>query len=982
MCFQLRLRDPSVTSVATTESTTESDTEPVRTAAADPMRQTGFMAVTLEISTREAEVLALVGEHLSNAEIGARLFISVRTVESHVSSLLRKLDVPDRRALAQHAAATRTASPQTAPVLPKPLTSFIGRTRERAELAELLRTQRQVTAVGPGGVGKTRLALAVAAEVAADFADGVWFVDLVPLASPDTCVVAGTVAMALGIGEQPGRPFDRAVLAALADRNALLVLDNCEHVRDGVAPFIEELLATCPGMRVLATSRARLLVPFEHAYTVPPMSLAGEGDSDAVALFMDRAAAGGWPPNHALRDQVAAFCGRLDGVALAIELAAARWTSLGLDGLTAGLDDQLRMLSGGARADDRHRSVRAALDWSHALLEPEDRTLLRRISVFMAAFPVEAAAAAADVDKGTVAAGLARLAEQSLLVVTDTPTGTRFRALETIRQYGLEQLDAAGEIDAARAAHLRWCASEATELDSVRDGWRPRFDIAADDFRAALGWAFERPDQRADAFELARGFAHLLFARHHTGESQWRHEQAAYLSDDPAVAADLLRQSAAAAGCGGNGDDMYRLHRSAAEFAQRAGDPAAAAIDLATAASDAYRFWGKFVQLPSRQDAAALITEARQLADTAAGGDDARVAAARSAIASAEATVFANPFNAPQGTAEVTAAEAMSQVEQAVELAHATRDLFAESAALDALAAAQSAAGDVRAAAATARKRIRLLSTTPDNPVGTHELMDALGQAAEFGLGAGDLAGARRWGRQLAEHPMLAEVGHTATSRLLVADALAGNVDDVLTHGARFLEAWHREDRPARCALGAAVAGVRMIHGLRDDFDAEREWTGVLQQLGTPPADADGYQAVFDALLMLHHGQPEDALERTELTPAEATTRVPGAWLPWYLALHAEAAVLAGNGDASEDFDQARLTAAGNPVAAAIIDRAEALLTKDRDRLLSTAATFDATGCRYQAARTRILAGGAEAADGIAVLTTLGVAPMTALVHL
>ncbi|MFD7846442.1 ATP-binding protein [Nocardia sp. NPDC059764] len=972
------------------------------------------MAVTLEISTREAEVLALVGEHLSNAEIGARLFISVRTVESHVSSLLRKLDVPDRRALAQHAAATRTASPQAAPVLPKPLTSFIGRTRERAELAELLRTQRQVTAVGPGGVGKTRLALAVAAEMAADFADGVWFVDLVPLASPDTCVVAGTVAMALGVGEQPGRPFDRAVLAALADRNALLVLDNCEHVRDGVAPFIEELLATCPGMRVLATSRARLLVPFEHAYTVPPMSLAGEGDSDAVALFMDRAAAGGWPPNHALRDQVAAFCGRLDGVALAIELAAARWTSLGLDGLTAGLDDQLRMLSGGARADDRHRSVRAALDWSHALLEPEDRTLLRRISVFMAAFPVEAAAAAANLDKGAVAAGLARLAEQSLLVVTDTPTGTRFRALETIRQYGLEQLDAAGEIDDARAAHLRWCAAEATELVSVRDGWRPRFDIAADDFRAALGWAFERPDQRAAAFALARGFGHLLFARHHTGESQWRHEQAAYLAADPAVAADLLRQSAAAAGCGGNGDDMYRLHRSASEFAQRAGDPAAAAIDLATAAASAYRFWGTFEQLPARRDVEALVERARLLTDPSrtthttaetpastdhvdqggvAAARDARAdavragtavgdAAARAAIGLAEAVVFANPFGAPQGSAAVAAAEQVSRAEHAVEFAHATGDVFVESAALDALAAAQSRAGDARAAASTARRRVRVLSTTPDNPIGTHELVDALGQAAEFGLGAGDLAGARRWGRQLAEHPMLAEVGHTATSRLLVADALAGNVDDVLTHGARFLEAWHREDRPARSALGAAVAGVRMIHGLRDDFDAEREWTTVLQQLGTPAADADGYQAVFDALLMLHHGQPEDALERTELTVAEATTRVPGAWLPWYLALHAEAAVLTGNSDASEQFDQARLTAAGNPIAAAIIDRAEALLTKDRDRLLSTAATFDAAGCVYQAARTRVLAGGADATDGTAMLTTLGVSPMTALVHL
>ncbi|MEV6100209.1 LuxR C-terminal-related transcriptional regulator [Nocardia sp. NPDC051981] len=972
------------------------------------------MAVTSEISTREAEVLTLVGEYLSNAEIGARLFISVRTVESHVSSLLRKLDMPDRRALALRAAATRAASPRSAPALPKPLTSFIGRTGERAELAELIKTQRQVTAVGPGGVGKTRLALAVVADVAADFADGVWFVDLVPITSPDMCVVAGTVAMALGIGEQPGRGFDRAVLAALADRNALLVLDNCEHVRDGVAPFAEQLLAACPGMSVLATSRARLMVPFERVYTVPPMSLAGDGDSDAVALFMDRAAAGGWPPNHAMRDQVATFCERLDGVALAIELAAARWTTLGLDGLAAGLDDQLRMLAGGARADDRHRSVRAALDWSHALLESEDRMLLRRISVFMTSFPVEAAADAAGLDKGAVAAGLARLAEQSLLVVTDTPAGTQFRALETIRQYGLEQLEAAGEVTDARAGHLRWCLAEAGDLSVVRADWRARFDAAADDFRAALGWACEQPDHRSDAYGLARLLAPLMFTRHLTGESQWRYEQAAHLADDPAAAAELLRHAAAVAGCQGNGDDMYRLHNAAAEFAQRAGDSAAASIDLATAAS-AYRFWGKFERIPAREDLVALIAEARRLAtaptsaappditsDVAAGADTApasatptdiaraggvtvdpaRAEAARAAIALAETVVLANPFGAPQCVTDVPAPEVVSSAERAVELMHGTRDPFAESAALDALAAAQSRAGELRAAAATARRRLRLLSTTPDNPAGTHELIDALGQATEFGLGAGDLAGARRWGRQLAEHPMLAEVGHTATSRLLVADALAGNVDDVLAHSARFLEAWHREERPARAALGAAVAGVRMIHGLRDDYDAEREWTGVLQQLGTPATDADGYQAVFDALLMLHHGQPEDALERTELTPAEARTRVTGAWLPWYLALHAEAAALTGNTTTSGDLAPARTEVTGNPVATAIIDRAEALLAKDRDQLLSTATTFEAAGCVYQSARTRILAGGAEAAEGAAMLTTLGVAPMTALVHL
>ena len=170
----------------------------------------------------------------------------------------------------------------------------------------MVKAHRQVTAVGPGGVGKTRLALAVAAEAAGEYADGVWFVDLVPITDP--AMVAAAVAAALGLGEQPGRGMDESVVAALADRHALLVLDNCEHVRDGVAPFLERLLAACPRVTVLATSRARLMVPFERVYPVPPLSLAGDGESDAVALFMDRAAAVGWPPDPALRDHIAAVC--------------------------------------------------------------------------------------------------------------------------------------------------------------------------------------------------------------------------------------------------------------------------------------------------------------------------------------------------------------------------------------------------------------------------------------------------------------------------------------------------------------------------------------------------------------------------------------------------------------------------------------------------------------------------------------------------
>ncbi|WP_244301941.1 ATP-binding protein [Microbispora triticiradicis] len=295
------------------------------------------MGTGVEISPREAEVLELVGAHLSNAEIAARLCLSVRTVESHVSSLLRKLRVPDRRALARRAPEAAGAAPSShpAPVLPAPLTSFVGRASERAELTEMIRAHRQVTTVGPGGVGKTRLALAVAGEAVGEYSDGAWFVDLVPVTDPG--MIATAVAGAAGLGEQPGRDMTESVVAALADRHALLVLDNCEHVADGVALFLERLLATCPRMTVLATSRARLMVPFERVYPVPPLSLAVDGESDAVALFMERAAAVGWPLDPPLRDQIAAICARLDGMALAIELAAARYPTLGLDGITAAL---------------------------------------------------------------------------------------------------------------------------------------------------------------------------------------------------------------------------------------------------------------------------------------------------------------------------------------------------------------------------------------------------------------------------------------------------------------------------------------------------------------------------------------------------------------------------------------------------------------------------------------------------------------------
>ncbi|MFC9706393.1 ATP-binding protein [Streptomyces sp. NPDC056943] len=932
------------------------------------------------ISSREADVLALLGEHLSNAEIAARLFISVRTVESHVSSLLRKLAVPDRRALSRRAAEFAPVQ-MAAPVLPAPLTAFVGRVRERGELAEALKKHRQVTAVGPGGVGKTRLALAVAGELAGEFADGVWFVDLAPVTDPGR--VGDAVAAALGVGEQPGRGIDDSVFAVLADRQALLVWDNCEQIRDGVAPFLERLLAACPRVRVLVTSRARLMVPFERVFPVPPLSRDGGGESEAVELFLERAAAVGLSWDESVRDTVVALCERLDGMALAIELAAARCATLGLDGLVAGLSDQLRILAGGPRAADRHRSVRAVLDWSHDLLEPADRALLRRVSAFVVPFTAEAAAELAGfapLDPGAVADGLAGLAEQSLLTVTPSASGTRYRALETIRQYGAERLDEAGETEAVRSRHVGWCLDRAAGLlDAGGADWRARFDAVAEDLRAALAWAAEQPRLRADAHRLALSLAESAFTRNLPGESQQRYEQAAALAGADADAGESLRLAAAVAGCRRLGDDMFRLHRAAAEAARRAGDLAGAGRDLAAAATVAYRFSSEFTRIPAVEEVMALLEEARKLSGASGPGssvsDPSAAADPSAAVALAEAAVLADAFGAVQGATDNTVEETIALAERAVALAHRAGDPVAESAALDALSGARSWAGDSFAAAAAARRRIDLLTPLPPNPAPTHELLDALAMASGTALGAGGLAEARRWGRQLAGHPLLAEVGHHATSWLLVADAFAGRVGEVLTGSGRFLDAWERGGRQQSFSLGPAAASVAMVHGLRGDLAARAEWLGIVDRAGTAEEYRHGYGAILDAMVLLHEGDAAEALDRLAPEPEQVWKWVTWIWLHWYVALRAEASALAGHPDARARTAAARSLVAGNPVATAHVDRADALLDGDLPRLLATAKAFEAAGSRYQSARTLLLAGDEHAAAGAAALAEWGFGP-------
>ena len=508
------------------------------------------------VSGRETEVLALLGEHLSHAEIAARLFISVRTVESHVASLRRKLGVGSHRELvrlaAGYLAAGAWAGPAASPRRPSPLTSFVGRDGERAALAAALDSSRLVSAVGPGGIGKTRLALAVAADVADRFS-GIWYVDLIPVSDP--ALLPAAVLAGVGADESSARSAEDVLAAAVGERRLLLVLDNCEHLVNAVAVLTERLLSACPNLAVLVTSRIRLVVPHETVYTVPGLSVpppGGEG-GDAAALFAERAAAAGAPlPAGTSGRRAAGICRALGGLPLAIELAAARLPSLGLDGLEAGLGDQLSLLAGGSRQQQRHRSLHDTLDWSYRLLGPREQAVLRRVSVFAAPFGLAAATEVAGsdpVEPARVADALARLAEHSLLAPAAGAGGTRYHALEPVRQFGVARLDADGD-QQARLRHLAWCLTEAAGLehaDPSGPGWREDFDAVAAEFRAALGWSAAVPGVQADAARLASALPGLLFTRGRLREAQQRYEQAAALAQDAAAAARALECAAATA---------------------------------------------------------------------------------------------------------------------------------------------------------------------------------------------------------------------------------------------------------------------------------------------------------------------------------------------------------------------------------------------------------------------------------------------------
>ena len=442
--------------------------------------------------------------------------------------------------------------------LPVRLTPLVGRQRELRDVVESLSRSRLLTLTGPGGTGKTRLALAAAGDVSTSYPGGVCWVELAPLGDPG--IVAQVVARRVGVPDCPGQDAATAIAEQVGDRSMLIVLDNCEHLTSAVADLAERLLGACPALSILATSREVLGVDGERSWLVPPLSLPEAGaptaaaalaESDAIRFFVHRAQL--VLPSFQLADDnapaVAKICRRLDGLPLAIELAAARMRMLSVEQLAERLNDIFAVLAGGARtAPRRHQALRATLDWSHDLLDEDERVVFRRLAVFSGGFTLTAAehvSTGSSIRAAHVLGLLTRLADKSLLRVDHVAGDVRYQLLSTVRSYLLERLAEASEEDAARHAHLRYFAGLVEEVAPRVDGGREgplgleyeldRLDAETPNLRVALEFARDRGDANA-ALRIAGPLGRFAYLRGHYHEiREWMDTAVTAGADAPAA---------------------------------------------------------------------------------------------------------------------------------------------------------------------------------------------------------------------------------------------------------------------------------------------------------------------------------------------------------------------------------------------------------------------------------------------------------------
>jgi predicted ATPase/DNA-binding SARP family transcriptional activator/DNA-binding CsgD family transcriptional regulator len=438
--------------------------------------------------------------------------------------------------------------------LPDPRTSFVGREREIIEVKRILMMTRLLTLTGVGGSGKTRLALEVAKELVRSYPDGVWLVELAPLSERE--IVPQVMADALSVREQPNQLLAETLVDALRDKEMLLVLDNCEHLVDVVAPLVDSLFASCPRLRVLATSREPLGVEGEVLWQMPSLPVpdtdrlpAAEEITryDAIRLFLDRARMR--LPDFDLTPEngraVAEICTKLDGIPLAIELATARVRTLAVAQISERLEDSLGLLAADSRtATPRQRTMRATLEWSHGLLPKSEKKLFERLSVFAGGFMLEAAegvGTGGGIEEGDVLDLLGKLVDKSL-VMAETTQGdwVRYRMLEPVRQYAWEKLEKSGEADTVRSCHAAFFVALAEEAEPEVKGalqlmWLERLEREHDNLRAALSWALERTEAQL-ALRLSGALGGFWYTRGHLNEGRRWLEAALANEDAPKIA--------------------------------------------------------------------------------------------------------------------------------------------------------------------------------------------------------------------------------------------------------------------------------------------------------------------------------------------------------------------------------------------------------------------------------------------------------------
>jgi predicted ATPase/DNA-binding SARP family transcriptional activator len=547
-----------------------------RAVAAEPLRESAQRALM--------QALAAGGSYAAAVEVYRELRLTLhRELSAEPDAETRELFHQIRAEARSKAVLGSTDRPEHGSAairhnLPRQLTRFIGRAREMAEVKKLLPTTALLTLAGPGGCGKTRLALQVAADQAEEFPDGTWLVELAALSDPS--LVPQAVAAVLGIHKEAHRPLSASLSEYLRQRHPLLILDNCEHLLSACAHLTDDLLRTCPDLSILVTSREPLGIHGEQIYRVPSLSLPDRRPdallaSEAVQLFVDRALLS--RPDFALTEAngaaVAQICRRLDGIPLAIELAAARVKGMPAEQIAAGLDDRFRLLIGGSRtALPRQQTLRALIDWSYGLLSQQERTLLRRLSVFAGGWTLEAAEAVCsnaecgmrNAELGEDAPSsiphsafcilhsdevrdlLTQLVDKSLVLYEEQRGEGRYRMLETLRQYGWERLVALGEAEVIHGRHRDAFLALAEEVElnsrSTYRGEKPgldRLDRELDNLRAALEWSLEQ-GQADQELRLAGALADFWIRRDHWEEGrQWLEGALARTQPPPAACESL-----------------------------------------------------------------------------------------------------------------------------------------------------------------------------------------------------------------------------------------------------------------------------------------------------------------------------------------------------------------------------------------------------------------------------------------------------------